>query len=597
MCLGLALYGFTLNYPFVFDDRIYVLGNPLLSAPDPFFQYFDLDEFMDTYLQRMSHADLATSFVLRPIAYLTFHLNYLLGGVSPMGFRFTNILIHIANAILILEILQSIIMHRIGAAGIKLKIAIPFLTALLFLVHPLQTQSVTYITQRFTSLAALFYLLGMLLYLKSRTSTDSHCRKWCYAGSIVAMVIGLLTKESVITLPVTLIMLDTILLRIPLRKALKNIMPHGAFICLVPIQVIRIAQEMSEAGHLLNSATDIVGGIYTRSEYAITQIRVVVSYLRLLIAPWGQNFDPDYPLYDSLLEPEIVVSMLIFCMFIWAGISLLRRQERSVSTDLIAFSIFWFPVAISVSSSFIPLSDLMFEHRSYLPSIAFFTGCIAYINQLLSSNGSQYRRVAICSLLLFSFVMGIATLKRNTVYSSRISLWRDTIMKSPDKARPYLAMGNALIDKKRYDEGVQYLDKSLDLDPEYFEPYLALGSVYLQMGIPQKAIDLYEEYLDVYAPRKQILMNLALAYSETGRCLESIHYLKMALHLDSNNAGMLGMLSELEYKTGKYDEAKLHLMRAMKADQDDPDIDLSGKIQSLGELIEDQISINAAPKS
>ena len=170
-------------------------------------------------------------------------------------------------------------------------------------------------------------------------------------------------------------------------------------------------------------------------------------------------------------------------------------------------------------------------------------------------------------------------------------------MKSPLKARPALAMGNALIDKKRYDEGITYLDRSLDLDPGYFEPYLALGSAYLQLGDPQKAIDLYEEYLELFDPRKQILMNLALAYAETGRLGESIHYLKLALHSDSNNAGILGFLSELEYRTGMYDEAKLHLIRAMKADQDDPTIDLSGKIQPLSELLADKLSVSAAPKT
>jgi len=587
--IGIMLYITTLHYPFVLDDRVYILGNPLLIDIDPFLLFFELDEFIDTYLQRLSHPPLAASFILRPIAYVSFYLNSLIGGEQPAGYRLVNIAIHISNAILFYHFLLSVIKHRDGAIQSRIKITIPFFAALLFLVHPLSTQSVTYIIQRFTSFAAFFYLAGMLLYVQSRIAGNTTARKWCYAASVLVLIMGLLTKENVLTLPVTLVMVDTILLGKPLRDTLKRLTPHIICMGMVPMQVLRIAQEMKDANQLLHSATDIVGGVYSRSEYAITQIRTILSYIRLLILPYNQNFDPDYPLYRSLLHPEIIISLFIWCVFIVAGMRLLRRQERNISTDLTAFSIFWFPVAISVSSSFIPLTDLMFEHRSYLPSAAFFTGSVAYINHVAASKGALHKNAAIGGLCLFALILSAATVQRNQLYSSRISLWKDTIKKSPNKARPYLSLGNSYLDNKQYDEAISCFDRSLDLNPKYIEAYVALGGAYLKMEMPQKTVDIYEEYLGLFPPTKGILMNLAWAYSQVERYSEAIDLFKLVLHTDGNNVGVLGYLAELKYRVGKYDKARLYLLKAMKADQEDPTVDLSNMIDPLNEQILEKI--------
>jgi len=595
--LGFALYFFTLNYPFVFDDRIYILGNPLLADPNAFLKYFELDEFIDVYLNRLSYPDLATSFILRPLAYLSFHVNYLVGGASPAGYRLVNIAIHIANALLLNQILQSIINHRTVAAKYEIKIAIPFFASLLFLVHPLQMQSVTFITQRFTSFVAFFYLTSILLYIQSRIAANTAVRKWYYAGSIIALIAGLLTKESVITLPFTLIMIDTILLRKPWRESVKRLAPHIVCIGLVPFQVLRIAQELRDADQLLNSATDIVGGVYSRADYAITQLRAILSYLRLLVLPYNQNFDPDYPLYRSLLNAEIIISIFIWSAVVVAGLRLLRRQERSISTDLTAFSIFWFPLAISVSSSFIPLTDLMFEHRSYLPSVAFFTGSVAYLNHLVSGREVFHKNAAICGLCLVALVFSGATVQRNQVYSSRISLLQDTVRKSPNKARPYCALGNAYLDKKRYDEAVDCYDKALDLNQNYLEVYLSLGTAFLEMGMAQRAVDLYEEYLDIYPSKKRILMNLALAYSKLDKCSEAIDCLKLTLHANDSDAGVLGFLAELKYRNKQYEKSQYYLSKARKADLEDPTIDLANMIYPLEEQLLEKVKRSAGGKS
>jgi len=593
---GIALYGFTLGYPFVFDSFIYIIGNPLITDSDPFFLYFDIEKYFDTYLNRLSHRDLLSSFLLRPIAYLSFHLNYLQGGLNPAGFRLVNIAIHISNALLLYHILSSVIIQRTNGTDSGQAFAVPFFASLLFLIHPLQSQSVTYIAQRFTSLVAFFYLATMLLYIQSRVAENASVRKWCYIGSIVTLIMGLLTKECAFTLPVTLLLVDGILLQRSLRDAVNRLVPHLVCIWLIPVQVLRIAHEMRAADILLPSATNIVGNIYTRSEYAITQIRAILSYLRLLILPYNLNFDPDYPLYRSLLHPEIILSILIWTAILGAGICLIRRRERTVSTDLAAFSIFWFPVAISVSSSFIPLEDLMFEHRSYLPSVAFFTGTVAYFSHAVAGRKEVCKRAALVSLWLMALTFGLLTIQRNKTYSSNISLWQDTVKKNPGKARPNLALGNAYLNDKQYEKALPYLEKSLELAPKYTEAHLSMGSAFQQMGMPQKAIEIYEAYLEKFPPDLTMQMNLSLAYAEMGWYPQAIDLLQQLETKNYATAGVLGLLSELNLRMGKHVNALSYLVRAMKADQEDPTVDLSDILEPLRKKILDQGGRNSAAR-
>lgn len=587
--IGAVLYGFTLNYPFVFDDRFFLIKNPLIKDPEMFLELLDIDEFLSDYMPRLSHPELATSFASRPIAYLSFSLNYLFGGKSPVFYRLFNIAVHISNAIMLYQLLLSIIRRRSDEIGSYRYLTIPLFAALIFLVHPLQTQSVTYITQRFTSLGTFFYLATMLLYLRSSSVDSAVVRGCAYAASIVAMILGLLTKEIVLTVPIALVMVDTILLHKPLRKTLIRLSPHIAGMSLTPLILLNLANEIDNNQNLFTSATDIVGGIYSRSEYAITQLRAILSYFRLLVLPYNQNFDPDYPLYRSLYHPEIIISILIWVAFIVAGVRLLRRHERNICTDLTGFSIFWFPLSISVSSSFIPMSDLMFEHHSYLPSIAFCTGIVAYLHHVVNIDSIFRRNAVIVGLCMVSLIFGALTIKRNHIFSSRISIWSDTLKKSPNKFRPHYAVGKAFYRLGKYDQAILHFVRSLALNPDYVEPYVAIGAIYLDLEMPQSAIELYENYLASHQPEPRILMNLSLAYMTSGRLQQAIDTVKLALKIKNDDVKMLSLLAELNLYAGKIQRAQLRLAQAREVDINDPTIDMTSLHNRIQGMIQGAI--------
>lgn len=578
--LGAALYGFTLSYPFIFDDRLYILKNPFMQQPEFFLKMLDLDDFIATYLFRAEYSDLVSSFVLRPVAYVTFYLNHSVSGNNPESFRLFNIAVHTFNAILLYSVISTIMHKRIGEAGLSCFRSLPFFTALIFLVHPLQTESVTYIVQRFASLATFFYLATILLYLRSSEPPTGY-RKLAYIGSIFTLTLGLLTRESVITLPIVLVMVETILLRNTVRRAFIRLAPHIVCMCLVPLRFYILTSEAKDASLLFNVDFDSISSPYSWADYAVTQLRVILSYVRLLLLPYNQNFDPDYPLYQNVLNPEIIISILIWMAFMIAGVRLLRRRERSVFTDLTAFSIFCFPISLSVSSSFIPLSDLMFEHRTYLPSVAFFTGSVAYLHHIAIHVKFLQRNTFISGLCFVALAFAVLTVQRNKVYSSRLSMWKDTVKKSPDKARPHLLLGHTYFRKKKYGKAVKSYKKSLGLDPASVDPYLALGLTYKKMGKPEKAIKKYNQFLETNPPNAEVLTDLSVAYAELGMLNDAINTLQPLADAKKHDANLLSFFAELNVRAGNNEVANRFHAKARLADENDPTVNLTDSLDLL----------------
>lgn len=582
--IGVSLYITTLPYPFVFDDRVLLMNNPLIKQINGFFDLFDIDDFVPTYLPRLDDPDMVTSFALRPFAYMSFRLNYMLGGFNPAGFRSLNIAIHIANAVMFYQLLLGVVRRRVEGDRLHEYLVIPLFSSLIFLVHPLQTESVTYITQRFTSLGTFFYIATLLLYLHSSGSGSVISKKVAYLGSLVTLVMGMQTKEFVFTAPFTLIMLESILLRHSLRPTLRRLIPHLACLAIIPTLIFVMAQDLSHKTVSVGSAAKILNFAgYSRAEYAITQIRAILSYFRLLVLPYNQNFDPDFPLYQSIFHPEIVVALLIWILFITAGIVLLRRGNKNLSDDLVAFSIFWFPLLLCVSSSIVPLPDLMSEHRSYLPSLAFCTGLVTHVNSLRLRYPPAWSARIIMGLCLVSALFCLLTIQRNNIYSSRLSLWSDTASKSPNKARPALALGNIYEEMRQYEDAISWLNKSIDLNPHYIEPYLSLGSLYQDLSMQSDAINLYEKYLASNAPNLRVLANLALAYQEANMPLVAIDALKRALVLDPTDETLNLILAEHLYLLNRNIDARRYLAKARERDKANPLNDISAAIKMLEE--------------
>ncbi|HSB33472.1 MAG TPA: hypothetical protein VLG39_03360, partial [Nitrospirota bacterium] len=309
--VGLLAYANTFTVPFQFDDDAYIVNNPVIRT----FHYFAAPGDIRDLTERTPTAvppALRYAFTTRMLGYLTFAVNYRLHGLDVAGYHAVNLAIHILNGIFVFLILQATLGTVVpGKAerGVSAAEFIAGLVALIFVSHPVQTQAVTYISQRFASLAALFYLLSFLLYI--RFTRSGRWRKVVYAGSLASAAAAMLTKEFTITLPVMLALYDFTFLPESRGDRIRRLAPFAALLTIIPALVFLQQGSLQSLDSTMRTITAADSSGIPRSHYLLTQFRVLALYLRLLIIPVGQNVDHDVPVYTSLFAPPVLFSFLL----------------------------------------------------------------------------------------------------------------------------------------------------------------------------------------------------------------------------------------------------------------------------------------------
>ncbi|MEW5949629.1 MAG: hypothetical protein AB1711_09510 [Thermodesulfobacteriota bacterium] len=343
---GLLVYSNSLDCSFHFDDIRAIVENYAIHR-------VDLREIF------------ATS--SRPILDVTLAINYALGGLNVFGYHLVNLALHIANGIMIYFILSwtaNLPSVRDIYQGQAYRIAL--YASLLFMVHPIQTQAVTYIISRSEVLASSFYLLTLLLIIKAFQVK----KKGPYlTGALISSCLGMGTKQIVATLPLALVIYDFYFLSDGDWKILKShykihLAMFSTLVIVLFLNILNLEKFIS---------FDYTKGVpvpldepVTSFQYFLTQLHVIPYYIRLLFLPVGLNLDYDWPIVRSV-DGLTVLFFLFLVALIIIGIAMFRRSR------LFSFSIIWFFVTLSVTSSFIVIYDPIFEHRLYLPSVGFVT--------------------------------------------------------------------------------------------------------------------------------------------------------------------------------------------------------------------------------
>lgn len=576
-----ALYCWTVDFPLVFDDLIYLRNNPLLTDSKSFGFATRFVEFANHPSSIGLDPDLATNFVLRPVAYLTFHINYVFGGFNPRWYRAFNILAHLANAGLICLLLRQLLNRNSGAAS-QHRISITFIAsaaAFWFAVHPLATESVTFVVQRFTSLATTFYLLTLLLYFKAQSTRDPALR-WTLTGAATfSMLLGMLTKESCFTAPLMAVILDWLVAGTRLRKTLLRALPLLMLMPLIPSLLLLVSWAQNNGSLTFDATINLVNlkdAPASPWHYAITQITVVVGYLRLLLWPAGLNVDHDWPLHRSLLEPAVLGAAGIILVLIAGSFWFMRQQRHDPRASLIFVSVLWYFITIAISSSFVPLPDLMSEHRSYLPSVGFFMGIACLVDWLQSRPLFQreVRLVAPVAAAVIAAGLFAATLQRNEVWRSRISLWENAVARSPNKHRVWGNLGSSYAEAGRLKDSEQCYLRAKEADPSFLPAYINLGTLALAQNECQKALEVSREAARIIPKAGNtvdIRYNVAVALLGIGRLDEGAQMLLEIIshipgHRDSHYA-----LGKYYWHQKRYARALDHWRRAsmLSADKED----------------------------
>jgi len=526
---GAAVYSNTFEAPFVLDDGDYIINNPLIRSFRNFIFPWKVE---DPYAGPYFLAGVKQVFKTRPLAFLTFALNYRLNGLDVWGYHLFNLLIHIVNSILVFSLVMvtfktPFIRGKDGLKGHHAR-ATAFFTALFFAVHPVQTQAVTYITQRFASLATLFFLASLVSYAASRTSEGKKTRVALYGASLFLAVSAMLTKEISFTLPVVLALYELIFIEGNLRQRAALLAPFSLTMLIIPLNLASGGLESSVA--VLANAESL-----SRPVYFFTELRVLVTYIRLLFFPINQNLDYDYPAYHSFLELPVLLSFLFLSGLFLLAVFLLYRARRAgedrIEFRLISFGIFWFFITLSVESGFVPM-DFIYEHRVYLPSVGFFLASVVFLLSILDRL-KKFRHAALWMPVLLALVLSGAAYARNNVWRTRVSLSEDTVRKSPLKLRPRYSLTLSYFEAGRYPEAIREGRVAVALGPNDPLSHFFLGLSYEKMGLLHHAINEFKAVLLIDPSDGRSHYNLARIYERSGRLDEAGREYEAAIRLKS----------------------------------------------------------------
>ncbi|MBW2173186.1 MAG: tetratricopeptide repeat protein [Deltaproteobacteria bacterium] len=534
---GAAIYSNTLRAPFVFDDLVYIQSNPLLKDP----------------LKILPIVELAPS---RWIGFFTFALNYYFGQESTLGYHLVNLAIHIGSAISCywLVLLTFRTPRLKGLAGSDFKSAIALLAGLVFVSHPVQTEAVTYIWQRVECLAAFFYLLSLVSYIQSKLGRDEEPKSskvkplLLYIVSCVFAYMSAMTKEIAVTLPAIIILYEIVFIGnfgSRFRRVMLRAMP---FLCLLVVVPVLAQKSPIVTKNFMYESPPAWS-------YIVTQTRVITTYVRLLVWPVNQNLDYDFPLSESLFAPEVLLSTLLIISIAVLGLLLYR------TSPLITFGTVWFFVTLAPTSSIFPLPDLIFEHRLYLP-LAGFVFVLTGVMVSFRKHWKPLTTIMIIGLLLFS----VGTYRRNNIWQNALTLWQDTVSKSPRKARPHVNLATAYIKIGELDKALAELSEAIVLKPDSAPAYENMSKVYCRKGSHELALNASKKAVDLVPNQASAYDAMAEEYMHLGKRDIAIQKFNKALSLNPSNLSARNNLGWLLAEKGLHQEAIAEFQQLLQFD-------------------------------
>jgi tetratricopeptide (TPR) repeat protein len=482
----------------------------------------------------------------RPLINLSLAINYALGGYNVWGYHALNLTVHILAGLTLLGIvrrtlLQPPLRERFGTAADELALA----TAVLWTVHPLQTESVTYIIQRAESIMGLFYLLTLYCFIRGVESPTP--RLW-YGLSVAACALGMASKEVMVSAPLMVLLYDRAFLSESFREAWRRRRP--VYLALASTWIV-LGVVLLSAGILTYAS--MTARRIDRWQYLATQPGVILSYLRLSVWPSPLILARPWPFATTWMSilPSTVVVVIVLMASAWVW-----RRNR-----VWGFAGAWFFLILAPSSSFIPLPDPMYEHRMYLPLAIVICLVVTGLYALLG------RR----SWVLFALMaigLGAFTWRRNQDYRTELGIWQDALAKCPNNPRAHDAVGVILWRAGRVPEAMEHWEQSLRIAPDYAPAQRNLGIALGRAGRIQEAIKYLEQAVRVRPDDVEAHYNLGVMLAHLGRIPEAMEHWEQLLRLDPDDADAHYNLGVALEQAGRVQQAIGHYEQALRLKPD-----------------------------
>jgi protein O-mannosyl-transferase len=569
--IGVLLYMNTLESPFIFDDGINIVENPHIRmtaiAPDQI-------------------AQIKHSICPRPFANFTFALNYYFHQYQVRGYHLINILIHLVTAVLIFFIAKATL-RLCRKESVWSTAPTALMAAIIWLIHPLQTQSVTYVVQRMNSLAAMFSLLALLCYINVRLTFSKPpgqiIKKTVLVTAVlVTGVLGLASKENAAILPVMLLLYEWFFFRDLSADWLKR---QAWWMIVVIVAIIAAAIIYMGANPLAFLLNMYETQPFTMPQRLLTEPSVILYYLSLLFSPHPArlNLDYSFPISQSLWLPATTTLSLTTLLLLLIGSVVASKKYR-----LASFAILWFLITLVIESSFIGLA-LIFEHRTYLPSVFLVIAFTWFFMQHIKPAILTARLLIIAIICL----CGFWTIQRNAVWSDAVTLWHDCVLKSPQKARTHSNLASALGKKERLlPDAIKHNLIALEINPDYAEAHLNLGTDLVSSGQYKKGISHLKTALQLSPKATDAHNNLGLAYLRLGKTQTAIQYFKKAHTMSPYNNSFLQNLKLAQKLEKQLQKVAAEMQKALSAVNAGPTI--TGFDQAIEQLKQARTSLDKA---
>jgi tetratricopeptide (TPR) repeat protein len=578
LILLLAVYGNSFHGEWHFDDIPNIIENP------------------NVHLKNLSLRGIYNAFhfrgdLIRPVSYLSLAINYYFGGLETFGYHLINFIIHYVAAIfLFLFIFDTLRLPLLKDRYGERAYAISALATVFWAINPVQVLAVSYVVQRMASMAGMFYIAAMYFYLKGRTAEGIRNRAFFFLCCAVATLLAFGSKENAAMLPVSLFIYDLFLIQGADRETVRKNLKFA----FIPFAVVII---------LANSYLDLSSFIfdyrvrsYTLGERLITEPRVIIFYISLLLYPIHSRLTllHDFDISKSLIEPWTTLPAILILVFI-AGYALTIARKR----PLISFCILFFFLNHLIEGSFIPV-ELIYEHRNYIPSMLLFVPVAIFILRMLDY--FAYKKVIswliVSGIIFLIFSQGHTVYMRNEVLKTDMALWIDNILKYPRLSRPHnnlgiiytrqglreagmgefiealrlnnyenltiearteINMGNFYINEGREDLALEHYRRAMWISPTNAQPYAGIAQINLRRGDTGRAYEHIRKALKInpYAVEYRELFSLILLKRGSNR--DAAIEASKVLQQDPNRTFPRLILAEVQWQKRIYDRAILNL--------------------------------------
>lgn len=527
VAMTLAAYAPALRAGFIWDDADYVTENPLLSEPDGLSRiWFSMDAPSQYF----------------PMVYTMLRVEFGLWGLDPLGYHLVNVLLHAMNALLLWQLLRRL----------DLSMEVAWFAAAVFALHPVQVESVAWISERKNLLSFFFALASLMAWLRHLERSDRSLAP-AYWASVLLYTLALLSKATACTLPAAMLLLVWLRGGSISRRRLAEVLPFA--VLGVSMGLLVVIWERLHIG--------TVGERFELSaiESLLVASRAVWFYLGKLVWPTQLTFS--YPRF------EIDSSDPIQYLWLLAGMLLLgwlwRYRERIGRAPLVAA--LYFVSALSPVLGFIPLFTFWYtfvaDHYQYTASVGPIALLVAGSAHAFRSRGFLGPRALVSAGLVLLVVLGTLVFEQSRIYENRETLWRDTIAKNPTSWMAHVNLGRYLSSEARFDESLRAYAEALRIRPEAYRAHIGIAKALAGLGREHEGRSHFEAALALQPELPGLHASLAHLAWRRGEYEMALGHYRSAIELDPRNAKAHFLYGRRLAMRGRTEEARLQFERVI----------------------------------